>query len=55
MRSAARSRAARIASGVTVSHTPSMLRSTRPWSKLKNVAITTEAGTAPIGADREAK
>ena len=55
IRSAAPSLASIMAWGVTVSQMPSMLRLTRPGSKLKKVAITTEAGTGPIAADRDAK
>jgi len=48
-------RASSSASGVVTVHTPSIESRTRLGSKLKKVAMTTSALTAPMGAAREAK
>ena len=49
--SATSSRAAVTCSGGASAQAPSMHRRTRPGSKLKKVAMTVAASTAPIGAD----
>jgi hypothetical protein len=38
-----------------ICHAAGIARSTRPGLKLKNVAMTVSAGTAPIAAARDAK
>ena len=54
-RSAAACRASRIASGEATDHAAGMVSRTNAGKKLKNVAITTSAGTGPMAAARDAK
>ena len=48
-------RAATSCSGVATSHAPGIAACTSSGLKLKKVETTTSAGTAPIGAARDAK